>query len=215
MLGIYRTGKVPFKTVYLHGLVRDKDRQKMSKSKGNVIDPLGIVEIYGADALRMALIVGNLPGRDPIISEDKIRGYRNFSTKLWNITRFILMNCQDYSPAKKITLTPADKKIIKEFDRVRVKVTKNMDALKFSHAAEMLYHYSWHAFADKIIEASKPLLQESADAKKRAARQHVLITTLADTLKLLHPFMPFITEELYGSLPLKKHGLLMVEKWPE
>ena len=111
MLGIYRAGKIPFKTVYLHGLVRDKDRQKMSKSKGNVIDPLGVAETYGADAVRMSLIMGSTAGNDPIISEDKIRGYRNFATKIWNISRFVLMNYDSKFEKIKPKFTKEDKKI--------------------------------------------------------------------------------------------------------
>lgn len=215
MLGIYRTGKIPFKLVYLHGLVRDKDKQKMSKSKGNVIDPLGIIEEYGTDALRMALTIGTSIGKDPTISEDKIRGYRNFTTKLWNVTRFLIMNLENYTPKKQLpNLTPKDKKILKEFEEVVKKVTHNMKANRYWQAAEDIYHYSWHTFADKIIEDSKKILQGD-DSKTKKSRQYVLIKIWSDTLKLLHPFMPFITEELYSYLPIKDKKMLIIEKWPE
>lgn len=213
MLGTYVTGKVPFKTVYLHGLVRDKEKQKMSKSKGNVIDPLGVVDLYGADALRMALVVGNTPGSDPVISEEKIRGYRNFATKIWNASRFVLMNLQDYDPKGKIKLSAKDKKILKDFQKAAKEITKEMDAFKFYTASEKIYHYFWHTFCDKIIEEQKPRLNGGKD---KLASQTLLLTLLLDSLKLLHPFMPFITEEIYQQLPqlhADKKECLMVENW--
>lgn len=213
MLGLYRTGKLPFKFVYLHGLVRDKDRQKMSKSKGNVIDPLGVIEEYGTDALRMALITGATIGRDPVISEEVIRGYRNFSTKLWNITRFIMMNVESYSAGKEYALTKDDAKIKDEFNKAAKSVTKNMDRMRYSQAAEDAYHYAWHTFADKVVEDSKEILN-GEDEDKKMSRLSVLIGAWTGTLKLLHPFMPYITEELYQHLPLKDKNLLMVEPWP-
>lgn len=212
MLSLYSTGKIPFKTVYLHGLVRDKDRQKMSKSKGNVIDPLGVAEIYGTDALRFALTVGNMPGQDIVISEDKIRGYRNFINKIWNVTRFVLSNTEDFKKDSKPKLSKKEQKILEDFKVVVKKATTLLDQYKFSHAAELLYHYLWHTFADKIIEESKPIL---GNAKTKAARQYVLLVILADCLKLLHPFIPFVTEELYQKLPLqKKQKTIMIEQWP-
>jgi len=214
MLGTYVTGKVPFKTVYLHGLVRDKEKQKMSKSKGNVIDPLGVMDLYGTDALRMALIVGNTPGSDPVISEDKIKGYRNFATKIWNASRFVLMNLEGYNVKDKITLSAKDKKVIKDFQKQAKEITKEMDGFKFYGASEKIYHYFWHTFCDKIIEEQKPFLY-GEDKKKKSASQHLLLTLLLGSLKLLHPFMPFITEEIYQQLPLKdKKGCMMIEEWP-
>lgn len=212
MLGIYTTGKLPFKTVYLHGLVRDRDRQKMSKSKGNVINPLGVIDLYGTDALRMALIVGNTPGNDPIIYEEKVRGYRNFANKIWNAARFIMMNTQDYKGAAKPKLTAHDKKILKNLKKFNGEITKLMEELNFYRVAEKLYHYFWHTFADKIIEQSKPRLN-SNDKKNRQAAQYVLLEILKTNLKLLHPFMPFITEEIWQKLPIKNKKLLIIEKW--
>ncbi len=213
---------IPFKTVYLHGLVRDKDRQKMSKSKGNVIDPLGIIETYGADALRMALMVGNLPGNDLPLSEDKVRGYRNFANKIWNAARFVLQNTEDYNspqPPLKLRggakaqseageLLPEDKKILRNLDQFAAQVTKKLEKFDLAHAAEDLYHYFWHTFADKIIEESKPKL---ADNKKRASAQLMLKTLLETQLKLLHPFMPFVTEAVWR---LNHKDLIMIQKWP-
>jgi len=213
MLGIYATGKVPFKNVYLHGLVRDKEKQKMSKSKGNVIDPLGVMDVYGTDALRMALVVGNTPGNDIAISDEKIKGYRNFATKIWNASRFVLMNLEGYKPEGKIKLNGKDKKILKDFQKQAKEITKEMDNFKFYSASEKVYHYFWHTFCDKIIEEQKPNLY-GQDAKKKEQSQHLLITLLSESLKLLHPFMPFITEEIYQQLPIKnKKECIMIESW--
>ena len=214
MLGTYATGKSPFKYVYLHGLVRDKERQKMSKSKGNVIDPLGVIDLYGADALRMALVVGNTPGNDPVIYEEKIKGYRNFSTKIWNASRFVLMNLKDYKPSAKVQLSSKDKKVIKDLQKTIKQITKEMDEFKFYSVSEKIYHYFWHTFCDKIIEEQKPRLYGES-IKEKQNSQHLLITLLFESLKLLHPFMPFITEEIYQQLPLKKkQKCIMVEEWP-
>ena len=193
MLGLYRTKKVPFKVVYLHGLVRDKDRQKMSKSKGNAIDPLAVTDLYGADALRMALIIGNTPGQDIVISEDKIRGYRNFSNKIWNASRFVLMSLAGFK-GQKPKLTNRDQKLLNEFIKTKKKVTVYLENYRFSLAGETLYHYFWHTFADKIIEEMKTRIREK---KNEQAAQYVLLTILSGCLKMLHPFMPFITEAIW------------------
>ena len=213
ILGIYYTGKIPFKNVYLHGLVRDKDRQKMSKSKGNVIDPLAVVKIYGADALRMALIIGNTAGNDTAISEEKIKGYRNFANKIWNASRFVISNLNDYD-GKKPKLKTKDKKILTDLKKIKQKITKNLESFKFSLAGETLYHYFWHIFADKIIEEMKIRIKENQD-KKQA--QYILDTILKDCLKMLHPFMPFVTEAVWQKIPHyenKKNNLLIIAQWP-
>jgi valyl-tRNA synthetase len=214
MFGLYRTGKIPFKTVYLHGLVRDKDRQKMSKSKGNVIDPLGIADTYGTDAVRMALVAGNTAGNDIVISEDKIRGYRNFATKIWNVARFILMDktADRRGTRHELTrkLTADDKKHLKELQKIKSQITKHLENFEFHLAAEKIYHYLWHNFADKIVESYKPRLQ-SNDATERNAAHQTLETIFAECLKMLHPFMPFITEEIYRKFMPGK--LLMIEEW--
>ena len=213
MLGTYATGKAPFKHVYLHGLVRDKEKQKMSKSKGNVIDPLGIMDVYGTDALRMALVVGNTPGNDIAISEEKIKGYRNFSTKIWNASRFVLMNLEGLDPNAKIKLSAKDKKILKDFQKTAKDITKEIDSFKFYVASEKIYHYFWHTFCDKIIEEQKPRLTGS-DLKDKSASQYLLLTILTESIKLLHPFMPFVTEEIYQQLPIKnKKECIMIESW--
>ncbi|MDP2704645.1 MAG: valine--tRNA ligase [bacterium] len=216
MLGIYRTGKVPFKTVYLHGLILDKDKQKMSKSRGNVIDPLGVAAEYGTDAVRMALIAGNTPGRNSAISEDKIRGYRNFATKLWNIARFISLKSPELVEGlpKNPKLTAKDKKYLKQLEATKKNVTRHLEKFEFHRAAELTYHYIWHTFADKIIEEAKPRLQNE---KEKAAATETLTAMFTECLKMLHPFMPFVTEEIFQHLQelqgKKKKTLLMIEPW--
>ena len=205
-------GEIPFKTVYLHGLVRDEKGRKMSKSLGNVIDPLTMVEKYGADATRLSLIIGAAPGNDMKLSEDRVRGYRNFANKIWNIARFVLLNLEGYSPGKRISLSVDEEKILKDFEKVKKEATKLIEEFRLSQAAEQLYRYLWHTFADKILEESKVILQ---NPKRKTARQYVLLSVLKDILKMLHPFIPFVTEEIYQQLPLKdKKETLMIEKWP-
>ncbi len=206
LMSQFLLGEIPFKTVYLHGLVRDKDRQKMSKSKGNVVDPLSITDKYGVDALRMALVVGNLPGADLPLSEGKIKGYRNFANKIWNAARFVIQNTEDQPQAGALLLD--DQAILNELAQLVADTTKLMEKLDFAHAAENLYHYFWHTFADKIIEESKSKL---ADKKTRASAQKMLLTVLETSLKMLHPFMPFVTEAIWQ---INHKDLLMVAKWP-
>ncbi len=213
MLGLYRTGEVPFKHVYLHGLVRDAQKQKMSKSKGNVINPLEVTETYGTDALRMALLVGNTPGQDMALAESKIKSYKLFANKLWNIARFVLENCSDAELTRNdAELTPKDIELRAEFDALAKDVTLDLDEYRLYMAADKLYHYVWDRFASALIEESKPILK-GADAAAKASRQTLLVGILRDSLKLLHPFMPFVTEEIWGSMP-GAAGLLMVEEWP-
>ncbi|MDX1535511.1 MAG: valine--tRNA ligase [Candidatus Spechtbacterales bacterium] len=209
----FHLGQVPFKTVMIHGLVRDEKGRKFSKSLGNGVDPLEVIEQYGADALRMGLLVGSNVGNDVKFSMSQVKGYRNFTTKIWNVTRFLLMNLKNYEPSDK-PLHKEDQKIVDEFKNVVKDVTKNMNKYRISNAAEDLYHYAWHTFADEILENSKDIMQGD-DKERKESRQHMLVEIWADTLKMLHPFMPFVTEELYGYLPLKSSNkLLMVESWP-
>lgn len=202
---------IPFKTVYLHGLVRDAQGRKMSKSLGNNLDPLDIAAKYGADAARMALVVGNTPGTDMRISEDKIKGYSRFANKLWNIARFILENTQHadlHTP-----LSPNDAELLAALETLTKEMTTDIEEFRIYMAAEKIYHYAWHELADKIIEESKPILAGS-NATARASRAQLLVTILNQTLRLLHPFMPFITEEIYQSMPTKDSKFLMVATWP-
>ncbi len=214
MLGLYVTGEVPFKDVYLHGLIRDKDKQKMSKSKGNVVDPLGVVEQYGADALRMALIVGNSPGQDVAYDENKVRGYRNFSNKLWNIARFVVTQTEEGALSANDVLVEEDQIRIDEFEKTKAEVAENIEKLRFSQAAETAYHYVWHTFADVVIEEEKKILSDPAasEERKQSARA-TLSVILRGSLVMLHPFMPFVTEAVYQRLPAKNKEFLMVESW--
>ena len=219
MLGLYMTSDVPFKTVYLHGLVRDAKGQKMSKSKGNVINPLKMVDQYGADALRFALIFGTAAGNDQALSEDKIRGMRNFANKLWNIARFISMNLENPNLKSQIPnyddelhkklKNPNDKRIVSELNMLKAKVTKHMETYRLSDAAKATYDFAWHRLADVHLEKNKERFK-SRDPQALAVLIHVYTTTL----KLLHPFMPFVTEEIWNKLPQKQKSLLIVSSWP-
>ncbi|MDO8572934.1 MAG: valine--tRNA ligase [bacterium] len=209
----YFLGEIPFKTVYLHGLVRDKNGKKMSKSLGNIIDPLDMIKKYGADAARMSLIVGNTPGTDLNLSEDKIRGYKHFANKIWNATRFVLSNIEGIDTEKKPPLSTQDEEILKELDAMARDVTIDIENYRFYLAGEKLYHYFWNTFAGIIIEKSKERLL-SGDTADTLSCKWTLLTILSTTITLLHPFMPFVTEEIWGMLPHKKNQLLMVESWP-
>lgn len=212
MLGLYITGKVPFKTVYLHGLVLDAKGLKMSKSKGNVIDPLTLTQKFGTDAFRMGMVIGNTPGTSLSLSEDKIKTYKNFANKIWNITRFVLENTKDWDGTKPETISESDEKNITELNELVIDVTKDMDNYRFYLAAEKLYHYVWHTFADKIIEESKENLKNES---LRKSNQYTLRLILETSIKLLHPFMPFVTEEIWQNLDIENKNLLMVTKWPK
>lgn len=206
MMGLYVTGKIPFETVYLHGLIR-VDGEKMSKSKGNVINPLDMVEKYGADALRISLIAGTAPGSDSSINEDKIRGYRNFTNKLWNIARFTLLE----NTARRSRLggglpeNPDDRWILSALKKTTKAVNSSMEKYRFSDAALELYDFTWHKLADVYIEKIK---------SRREETQPTLEKVLETTLRLLHPFMPFITEEIWQRLPHEGKSI-SVAKWPE
>ena len=222
MLGIARTGKIPFKTIYLHGLVRDQDRQKISKSKGNMVDPLGIAEQYGTDALRMALVVGNLPGNDIVISEDKIRGYRNFANKMWNATRFLLFHAAEPAQPRKIKYNKSDRQMLMRLKKLTRDTTANIEKYKFHHAADRLYHFFWHYYADTVIEKMKPRLAAPDGSTEKETAKALLLEFHATLIKLLHPFMPFITEEIWKHLPAQDKGskikdkrMLIVESWPQ
>lgn len=206
-------GDVPFKQVYLHGLVRDAEGQKMSKSLGNTIDPLEMSEKYGADATRLSLIIGNAPGNDMKLSEDKIRGYKHFANKIWNAARFVMMNIDDYDSRKEAAFTEADQKTLAELGTLKKEVTDDLENFRLYLAGEKLYHYFWHTFADKIIESVKPRLA-SKDADDKHAAQSLITDILISCLKMLHPFVPFVTETIWQKLPIPdKAPLLMIERW--
>jgi valyl-tRNA synthetase len=209
MLGLYVTSEIPFKTVYMHGMVLDAKSQKMSKSKGNVIDPLTYTEQFGTDAFRMGMIVGNTPGTSLALSPDKIRGYKNFANKIWNATRFVLDKTNGFTIPEnpsEIKYDEEDRKSDEELKALMVEITKEMDEYKFYIVAEKLYHYFWHTFADVIIERSK--------TKNNDSVKTLLLTQLTTLLKALHPFIPFVTEEIWSMMPIENKNLLIIEKWP-
>lgn len=213
MLGLYNTGELPFKTVYLHGLVLDPKGKKMSKSKGNVINPLDLTAKYGTDAFRIGLVVGNTPGTSLALSEDKIRAYKNFANKLWNITRFVLSSTEDISLDKSFNnFTEADRTLILGRNNLIKEITKEMDEYKFYIVADKLYHYAWDTFASDILEDSKKIFENGTD-KDKSSRQQFLLSTLEYILITLHPFMPFVTEEIWQTWK-KDASLLMISKWP-
>ena len=213
IFGLYLAKKAPFHTVYLHGLVNDARGGKMSKSKGNVVNPLDLTSKYGTDALRMALVVGNTPGTDLALREDKVKGYKHFANKMWNVSRFVLMNTEDIGLSPKPVLTASDQKCIDDINQLISDVTQDIEEYRVYMAAEKLYHYFWHTFADKIIEESKEKIR-SDDATVRLSAKWTILEILATSLQLLHPFMPFITEEIYQSMPTKDSKFLMTAKWP-
>ena len=203
-------GDVPFRRVYLHGLVRDDKGRKMSKSLGNIIDPLTMTDKYGADATRLSLVIGAAAGNDIKLAEDRVRGYRNFSTKIWNIARFIQMNKPEDFNAAAADAEIAGREEIKELEALKAEVTKHIDDFEFHLAGEKLYHYAWHRLADEIVEQEKPALHDGTDAEK--AKSYALLERLLlGSLTTLHPFMPFITEEIYQIFRPGK--MLMIEKW--
>lgn len=208
------TGKQPFDTVFIHGLIRDAQGRKMSKSLGNGIDPLQIIDKYGADALRFALATGNSPGNDMRFSEDRVEASRNFANKLWNAARFVLMNLEDDEPVQKLPeiLALEDKWVLSRFNTVCKEVTENLEKFELGLAVQKLYDFIWDVFCDWYIEIAKIRLQEGGRAKKQA--KAVLVYVMTNTLKLLHPFMPFITEEIWQTLPHAGDSV-MISTWPK
>ena len=212
--GYAHTGKCPFHDVFIHGLVRDEQGRKMSKSLGNGIDPLEIIDQYGADALRLTLVTGNAPGNDMRFSEKKIIASRNFANKVWNASRFMLMNIEkaDLSGVTPDDLTPADKWILSKANTLVREVTDNMENYELGIAVAKLYDFIWEEFCDWYIEMVKPRLYNDADATKAAAL-YTLKSVLTTVLKLLHPYMPFITEEIFCSMQDEEESI-MVSDWP-
>jgi len=213
--GLEYTGKAPFNTVLFHGIVRDDQGRKMSKSLGNGVDPLVEIEKYGADALRFTLATGNTPGNDMRYSSDRVSASRNFANKIWNAARFLLMNLPDDEPAPYIpeNLGVEDKWILSKFNSVVRDVTDNLDKFELGLAVAKLYDFIWDVFCDWYIELAKIKLNSGDEAAAKTARA-VLVYVFSETLKLLHPFMPFITEEIWQALP-HSGETIMVSKWPE
>ncbi len=208
--GMEHMKEKPFDTVLIHGLVRDSQGRKMSKSLGNGIDPLEIIDKYGADALRFTLATGNSPGNDMRFYEERVEASRNFANKIWNASRFVLMNLDDSAsdilPEK---LMPEDKWIISKFNDLIARVTDNLDKYELGIAVSNLYDFIWDEFCDWYIELVKPRMGTENNP------QNVLVYVLSNILKLLHPFMPFITEEIYGYLPVSDKKALIITPWPE
>ncbi|MGI6109889.1 MAG: valine--tRNA ligase [Eubacteriaceae bacterium] len=213
-MGLYNMGEVPFKDVYIHGLIRDSQGRKMSKSLGNGIDPLEIIDEYSADALRFSIITGNSAGHDIRWQQEKLNASRNFLNKLWNAARFVLMNLDEELPAyNPEDLENTDKWILSRMNSVIGEVCENMDKYELGLAAQKAYDFTWNEFCDWYIELIKPRLY-SDDEKTKAAAQNVLNLVLTNILKMLHPVIPFITEEIYGYLP--DHGdALIIAEWPK
>ncbi len=211
--GIEEMGQTPFKTVLIHGLVRDELGRKFSKSLGNGIDPLEIIDVYGADALRFSLLMGVSPGNDMRFYNEKVEAARNFANKIWNASRFVLMNVSEYQPIQESMLNAADKWILTRFQDAVRSISQNMEEGEFGLAANRVYDFAWSEFCDWYIELAKSRLN-GEDETAKAAVQGVLLYVLEGLLKLLHPFMPFLTEEVYKNLP-GAEGFIMLKRWPE
>ncbi|MDI6703586.1 MAG: valine--tRNA ligase [bacterium] len=219
IMGLKFMGDVPFRTVYIHALIRDESGQKMSKSSGNIIDPIHVIERYGADALRFTLAVSSAQGRDVVLSYDRIEGYRHFCNKIWNAARFILMNLEGYDHRLQLTtysLELCDRWILSRIDQVTEEVTGRLETYNFDEAAKILYNFLWHEYCDWYIELSKLGLNEG----RRNVTQYLLITTFSKILRLLHPFMPFITEELWQYLQRteetgQRTDSIVISEWPK
>jgi len=217
MFGLYLGKQIPFKNVYFHGMVNDASNKKMSKSKGNIVSPIEMSDKFGTDALRMALVVGNAPGSNIALSENKIKGYKHFTNKVWNVARFVLSNIDELDTHHPPKLLDKDQKYLDEFARISNEITTELKKLRFDLAAEKIYHYIWHTFADVILEDSKQHLDGTSEEEKQST-MWMLYTILCLSLKIAHPFMPFITEIIWEHTPYGKHKtleLLMIEQWPD
>ncbi|OHA39940.1 MAG: valine--tRNA ligase [Candidatus Taylorbacteria bacterium RIFCSPLOWO2_12_FULL_47_20] len=206
-------GEIPFQTVYLHGTVRDKQRQKMSKSLGNGIDPVEMSAKYGADAVRMSLAVGNTPGTDTRISEEKIRGYKHFCNKIWNIGRFVISNTKKADETAPPSILADDEELLRSFSALKSEITDDMNSFRFYMGAEKIYHFVWHELADKFIEKSKESLKGAGAARDSTA--YALRKVFLESIKILHPFMPFVTEEIWSMFKTVGENArpLIVEDW--
>ena len=212
MFGLYLDGRVPFKDIYFHGMVLDKNGKKMSKSKGNVLSPVDLAEEFGTDATRMSFVVANPPGSDMPLSREKVLAYKKFANKLWNIARFIYSNTEnfDYQNFDENSLEDYQKEKISELENFKKEYQKEIEDYKIYLVAEKVYHYIWHEVADKIIEEVKDSVFSD---EKNKNNQFLLLKILEESLKMLHPFMPFITEEVWKDFPKENKNLLMVEEF--
>ena len=215
LMTTYLTGTIPFETVYLHGLVRDAKGRKMSKSLGNIVNPVDLIEKYGTDALRMALIVGNGPGNDVNLDENKIKAYSKFANKIWNITRFVLTETEGLDNTDQVEYSSRDAELLMQQNNLITEITKEMDEFKYYLVSEKLYHYIWDTFASEILEESKEIFNNGND-RDILSRKQFLLQTLKTCLKLMHPFMPFLTEEIWQTMQKNDtdRDILMTELWP-
>jgi valyl-tRNA synthetase len=215
MMGLKFMGDVPFRTVYIHALVRDIQGRKMSKSRGNVIDPVLVMEEYGTDAFRFTLAAFAAQGRDICLSEERIEGYRHFANKIWNASRFSLSNLADFPGiAHEIDLDEmslANRWILSSFNEMVMEVTKALEEYRFNEGAQAIYHFIWHEFCDWFLELIKPVLYGKDEPQERTITQYVLLKVLDGTLRVLHPFMPFITEEIWQRLPHEGKGIMIAD----
>ena len=214
--GLEHTGEIPFHQVNIHGLILDGQGRKMSKSLGNGIDPIEVIENYGADTLRFSLITGVTPGNDIRFNWDKVENTRNFANKIWNASRFVLMNLSDYQPIilSENNLTLADRWIISRLTHTTTEVERLLERYDLGESAKTLYEFIWNDFCDWYIELAKPRLFNKEAEEDRLVVQNVLRNVLVDTLRLLHPFMPFITEEIYQNIPGHSETI-MLDAWPK
>lgn len=216
MMGLKFCNDIPFKHVFIHGLVRDSEGRKMSKSLGNGIDPVEVIEKYGADTLRFMLITGNTPGNDMRFYWERVESARNFANKLWNASRFMLMNLEDFDKdfvPQKEDCTLADNWILSRYAHTAEQVTANLENFELGEAARVLYEFIWNEFCDWYIELTKPYLYEGKSTVHKKTAQYILDYVLEHTLRLLHPFMPFITEEIWQHIPHDGKSI-MIAPWP-
>ena len=215
IMGMEFMKEIPFEKVFIHGLVRDSQGRKMSKSLGNGIDPLEVIDKYGADTLRFMLITGNTPGNDMRFYWERVDATRNFANKIWNASRFVLMNMEEYDQnAKLAPYTLADKWILSRLAHTEKEVTDLLGRFELGEAGRLVYEFIWGEFCDWYIELAKPRLYNKENAEERATAQHVICEVLSSSMKLLHPYMPFITEEIWQCLPHEGDSI-MVAAWPE
>jgi len=221
MMGLKFMGDVPFRDVYIHGLVRDERGEKYSKTRGNVVDPLDLIDRFGADALRFTLAALTMPGSDLKLSESRTEGYRHFVNKIWNASRFALMNLEKFSidemakeiPREEFSLS--DRWIQGRLNQVIREVEKSLESYKFNEASHALYQFIWHEFCDWYLELSKLTLYRESEKERKSLTQRTLLEVLDAVLRLLHPFMPFITEEIWQELPQrKKNDSIMIGEFP-
>jgi valyl-tRNA synthetase len=221
MMGLKFMGDVPFRDVYIHGLVRDERGEKYSKTRGNVVDPLDLIDRFGADALRFTLAALTMPGSDLKLSESRTEGYRHFANKIWNASRFALMNLEKFDvdemtkEASQEEFSLPDRWIRGRLNQVIREVEKSLEGYKFNEASYALYQFIWHEFCDWYLELSKLTLYRESEKERKSLTQQTLLEVLDAVLRLLHPFMPFITEEIWQQLPQrKKNDSIMIGEFP-